>query len=73
MSYTPVQKAAKPVWAKQLTRLPCHVVCVKFKFVYTTKSKNGQSAFAGFPQFPRPTLRGIGEALGVSNVFTSAS
>ncbi len=53
MSCTPVQKAAKPVWAKQLTE------DVKFQFVCTTKSKNGQSAFAGFPQFPRPTLRGI--------------
>ncbi len=27
--------------AKQLTRLPCLVVYVKFKFVYTTKSKMG--------------------------------
>ncbi len=35
MSYTPLPKAAKPVWAKQLTRLPCLVVDVKFQFVYT--------------------------------------
>ncbi len=35
MSCTPLPKAAKPVWAKQLTRLPCVVVCVKFQFMYT--------------------------------------
>ncbi len=29
---TPLPKAAKPVWAKQLTRLPCLVVCVNFQF-----------------------------------------
>ncbi len=34
MSCTPLQKAAKPVWAKQLTRLPCLVVYAKFQFVY---------------------------------------
>ncbi len=38
MSCTPLPKAAKPVWAKQLTRLPCLVVSAKFQFVYTTKS-----------------------------------
>ncbi len=37
MSCTPLPKAAKPVWAKQLTRLPCLVVYVKFQFGYTTK------------------------------------
>ncbi len=37
MSCTPLPKAAKPVWAKQLTRLPCLVVYVKFQFVYTIK------------------------------------
>ncbi len=31
MSCTPLPKAAKPVWAKQLTRLPCLVVYVKFQ------------------------------------------
>ncbi len=41
MSCTPLPKAAKPVWAKQLTRLPCLVVYVKFQFAYTTKSKIG--------------------------------
>ncbi len=34
MSRTPLPKAAKPVWAKQLTRLPCLVVYAKFQFVY---------------------------------------
>ncbi len=37
-SCTPLPKAAKPVWAKQLTRLPCLVLYVKFQFVYTTRS-----------------------------------
>ncbi len=42
MSGPPLPKAAKPVWAKQLTRLPCLVVCGKFQFVYTptTTSSN---------------------------------
>ncbi len=40
MSCTPLQKAAKPVWAKQLTRLNCLAVYVKFKFVYTTEGNN---------------------------------
>ncbi len=38
MSCTPLPKAAKPVWAKQLIRLPCLVVYVKFQFVYTMNS-----------------------------------
>ncbi len=37
MSCTPLPKAAKPVWAKQLTRLRCLVAYVKFQFVYTYK------------------------------------
>ncbi len=39
MSCTNLSKAAKLVWAKHLTQLPCFVVYVKFQFVYTTKSK----------------------------------
>ncbi len=31
----PLLKAAKLVWAKQLTRLTCLVVYAKFRFVYT--------------------------------------
>ncbi len=30
------EDVAYPVWAKQLTRLPCLVVYAKFQFVYTT-------------------------------------
>ncbi len=37
MSCAPLPKAVKLVWAKQLTRLPCLVVYVKFQLVYTTK------------------------------------
>ncbi len=40
MSCTPLPKAAKPVWATQLTRLPCLEVYVKFQFVYTTNRIN---------------------------------
>ncbi len=32
----PLPKAAKPVWAKQLIRLPCLVVYVTFQFTYPT-------------------------------------
>ncbi len=31
MSCTPIPKASKPVWALQMTRLPCLVVHVKFQ------------------------------------------
>ncbi len=33
MSCTPLPKAAKPVWANQLTRLSCLLVYVKFQLV----------------------------------------
>ncbi len=46
---TPLPKAAKPVWAKQPTRLPCLVVYVKFKFVYITKSKMGSQLLLAPP------------------------
>ncbi len=39
MSCTPLPKAAKPVWASLLTRLPCLVVYVKSQFVYTFSIK----------------------------------
>ncbi len=32
MSCTPLSKAAKPAWAKQLARLPCLVIYIKFQF-----------------------------------------
>ncbi len=41
MSCTLLPKAAKLVWAKQLTWLPGLVVFVKVQFVYTTKRKMG--------------------------------
>ncbi len=37
MSCTPLPKAAKPVWAKQLTRLPCLVVYAKFNLCILLK------------------------------------
>ncbi len=39
MSCTPLPKAAKLVWAKQLPRLPCLAVCVKLQFVHACKSQ----------------------------------
>ncbi len=47
MSYTPLPKAAKPVWAKQLSRLPCLVVYVKFQFVYTSGGNSNIGYNAG--------------------------
>ncbi len=35
MSCTPLPKAAKHVWATQITQVPCLVVYVKSQFVYT--------------------------------------
>ncbi len=50
MSCTPLPKAAKPVWAKQLTRLPCLVVYAKFQFVHSwfpyKGLKEGSSSFS---------------------------
>ncbi len=40
MSCTPLPKAAKPFWAKQLTRLPFLVLCVKFQLVYVMNYVN---------------------------------
>ncbi len=40
-SCTPLPKAAKLVWANQMTRLPCIVVNVKFQLVYSTTSEIG--------------------------------
>ncbi len=47
MSCTPLPKATKPVWAKQLTRLPCPVVYVKFQFAYTIMHKLELYSFLG--------------------------
>ncbi len=37
MGCTPLQEAAKPVWAKQLTRLSCLVVYVKFQLMTSVR------------------------------------
>ncbi len=39
MSCTPLPKAAKPVWAKQLNRLPCLLVCAKFNLFILLTAK----------------------------------
>ncbi len=51
---TPLPKVAKPIWAKQLT---CGVRKISIWVYYL--EQNGQSSFAGFNQFPRPTMTGI--------------
>ncbi len=77
MSCTPLPKAAKPVWAKQLTRLPCLVVNVKFQFVYTTSSKIGSQLLLASTSsnvlLERGSEKTFNECLGVSNVFPSAA
>ncbi len=52
MSCTPSPKAAKPVWAKQLTRLPCLVVYVKFQFVGYVIAVDLQHHFVGYLYWP---------------------
>ncbi len=49
MSCTPLPKAAKPVWAKQLTRLSGFVVYVKFQFVYLTIGREVPLRLSFFP------------------------
>ncbi len=62
-------KSSKLIWAKQLTRLPCLVVYVKFQFTY-----NWLSAFGGFHQLQHPTWTRFWEGIqGVSQVFQSLS
>ncbi len=39
MSCTPLPKAAKPVWSKQLTRLPCLIVLAKCNLCILLKAK----------------------------------
>ncbi len=45
MSCIPSPKTAKLFWAKQLTRLPCLMVCVKFQFVDLIKVENDVHIF----------------------------
>ncbi len=77
MSCTPLLKAAKPVWAKQLTRLPCLVVYVTFQFVSATKTKMGSPPLLATTSSQVQISRGFEEAfnecLGVSNVFPIAA
>ncbi len=77
MSCTLLPKATKPVWAKQLTRLPCPVVYVKFQFVYTTKSKLGSqlllASTSSHAKLWRGSEKAFHECLGVSNVFATAA
>ncbi len=53
---TPLLKAAKSIWANQLTRMPCFVVYDKLHFSYTTISN-----LAGFHQIQHPTWTGLWE------------
>ncbi len=72
MSCTPLPKAAKPVWAKQLTRLSCLVVYVKSQLGYATNSKMGSQLLLASTRSHVQLLRGskkaFNECLGVSNV-----
>ncbi len=58
MSCTPLLKAAKPVWAKQLTRLPCLVVYAKFQFVHIIgrEIKEGFCPFMKYDHNPFITM-----------------
>ncbi len=73
MNCTPSPKAAKPVWAKQLIRLPCLVVYVKYEFVSATKTKMGSQLLLATTssqvQISRRFEKAFNECLGVSNVF----
>ncbi len=77
MSCTPLPKATKPVWAKQLTRLPCLVVCIKFQIAYTTKSKVGSELLLAYNsshvQLWPGGEKALNGCLGVSSVFPNAA
>ncbi len=72
MGCTPLPKAAKSVWAKQLTRLPC-----LFQFVYTTKSKIDNqfllASTSSHAQLRRESEKAFNECLGVNNVFLTTT
>ncbi len=77
MNCTYLPKEAKPVWANQLTRLPCFVVYIKCQSVYTTTCHIGSQILLASTSFN--VLLGLGsekafnEFLGVRNVFISAA
>ncbi len=77
MGCTPLPKAAKLVWAKQLTRQPCFVVYVKFQFLYTTKSEMDSqlllASTSSHVQLRRGSEKAFNECLGLSNVFPNAA
>ncbi len=56
-------KAARPVWAKQLTRLPSLVLYADFQLSFITKSQKGQPPLAAFQQLQRllfgESIRGV--------------
>ncbi len=76
MSCTALPKATEPVWANQLTRLPCLVVYVKFQFVYTTASKIGSQLLlvstSSNVLSGRGSEKALNACLGVYTVFPSA-
>ncbi len=77
MSCTPLLKAAKPVWANQLTRLPCLVVYVKFRFVYITASQIGSQLLLASTSsnalLGQGSEKAFNECLGVSDASSSAA
>ncbi len=68
-------RTLEPVWAKQLTRLPCSVIYVKFEFVYTTTSKIGTQLLLTSSSSKVKLCPGsekvFNEFLGLSNAFPS--
>ncbi len=77
MSCTSISTATKPVWAKQVTGLPCLVAYAKFQFVYTTKSNIGSQHLLASTRsnvlLGRGSDKEINECIGVSNAFPFAT
>ncbi len=67
-----IKNATKPVWANQLTRLPCLEVYFGFQFMYTTTSKSCSQLLLASTSSNVPLGRGseevINECLEVSSV-----
>ncbi len=70
MSCTSLPKAAKLVWANQLTRLPCLVVYVKFPFAYITTSKTGSQLLLASTSSNVPLGRGSEKAFNEGQWYT---
>ncbi len=77
MSCTPLPKAAKPVWANELTLLLCLVINVKFQFGWTTKSTMGSqlllASISSQVQLWLWSDKAFNECLVVSNVLHLAT